>query len=53
MTNGYAGKYLDVNLTDSSVKTFPVDMDIAKKMVGGLTYGLYLLWNKTTPAQTP
>jgi len=53
MANGYAGKYLDVNLTDSSVKTFPVDKEIAKKMVGGLTYGLYLLWNRTKPGTNP
>ncbi len=49
MVNGYAGKYLDVNLTANSVKTFRVDMDLAKKMVGGLTYGLYLLWKTTRP----
>ncbi len=53
MVNGYAGKYLDVNLTDNSIKTFPVDMDIAKKMVGGVTYGLYLLWNRTKPGINP
>jgi len=53
MVNGYAGKYLDVNLTDDSVKTLPVDMDLAKKMVGGLTYGLYLLWKRTKPGMDP
>lgn len=53
MVNGYAGKYLDVNLTDGSVKSFPVDMDVAKKMAGGLTYGLYLLWNRTKPGTDP
>lgn len=53
MVNGYAGKYLDVNLTDSSINTFPVDMVVAKKMVGGLVYGLYLLLNKTRPGLNP
>jgi aldehyde:ferredoxin oxidoreductase len=47
MVNGYAGKYLDVNLTDNSIKTFFVDMDLARKMVGGLIYGLHLLWHRT------
>jgi len=53
MVNGYAGKYLDVNLTDGSIKTFPTDMDLARKMVGGLTYGLYLLWKRTKPGMNP
>jgi aldehyde:ferredoxin oxidoreductase len=53
MVNGYAGKYLDINLTDNSIKTFPVDMDIAKKMIGGLTYGLYLMWKRTKPGIVP
>jgi aldehyde:ferredoxin oxidoreductase len=53
MVNGYAGKYLDVNLTDGSVKTLPVDMDLARRMVGGLTYGLYLLWKGTKPGMDP
>jgi aldehyde:ferredoxin oxidoreductase len=47
MVNGYAGKYLNVNLTENAISTFPVDMDLAKKLVGGLIYGLHLLWHKT------
>lgn len=53
MVNGYAGKYLDVNLTDNSIRTFPVEMDLAKKFVGGLIYGLYLLWHRTDPSIEP
>lgn len=53
MTKGYAGMILDVNLTDDSVKTLPVDMELAKQMVGGLTYGLYLLWKRTRPGTDP
>jgi len=53
MVKGYAGKYLDVNLTDNTIKTFPVDMDLAKEMVGGLTYGLYMLWKRTKPGLNP
>ncbi len=53
VANGYAGKYLDINLTDNSIKTVPIDMDLAKKMVGGLTYSLYLLWHRTKPRINP
>lgn len=53
MGNGYAGKYLSVNLTDQSITAFPVDTSLAKKMVGGLIYGLYLLWKKTASGIDP
>jgi aldehyde:ferredoxin oxidoreductase len=53
MVNGYAGKYLDVNLTDSSIRTFPVDMELARKLVGGLIYGLHLLWHRTDSGVDP
>jgi aldehyde:ferredoxin oxidoreductase len=49
MVGGYAGKILDINLTDSSVKKTPLDYDDAKKFIGGRGLMDKLLWDRFKP----
>jgi len=45
MVGGYMGKILKVNLSDSTIKILPTDMEIAKKYLGGKGYTAMLLYD--------
>lgn len=53
MIGGYAGKYLEVNLTESSTRTIPLDEAAAKAFIGGQGYANWLLWKMTKPGVEP
>jgi len=44
MPNGYMNKILKVDLATKSIKTEPIDMEVAKKYLGGKGYATYLLY---------
>jgi aldehyde:ferredoxin oxidoreductase len=50
---GWAGKILDINLTDGAINTLPLDMDIARLFLGGRGLGGRLLWNLVGPDIKP
>ncbi len=53
MNGGYAGKYLEVNLTDGSLKEVPLDRWAANTFIGGQGYSNWLLWKMTKPGIDP
>src|SRR5512146_2069603 len=53
---GYAGQFLEVDLTNKTTKTVPVDPDLARKYIGGRALGVRMLldayganWAKVDP----
>lgn len=50
---GWAGKILDINLTDSSVETVPLDREMARLFLGGRGLGVRLLWDLVGPEVEP
>lgn len=50
---GYAGKILQVNLTEKTTKTQVLKESDAKKYIGGLGYALKLLYDYTEPKMDP
>ncbi len=50
---GWAGKILDVNLSDGTVKSYPLDMDLAHQFIGGRGLGARLLWDLVGPQVDP
>lgn len=50
---GYAGKTLYVDLTTGEARTEPLDMEMAKKYIGGCGIGLRLLWDNLKPGTDP
>jgi aldehyde:ferredoxin oxidoreductase len=50
---GWAGRILDINLTDGSVETVPLDMDMAHLYLGGRGLGARLLWDLVGPEIEP
>ncbi|MCP4422487.1 MAG: aldehyde ferredoxin oxidoreductase family protein [Chloroflexi bacterium] len=50
---GWAGKILDINLTDGTVETLPLDMEMARLYLGGRGLGARLLWDLVGPEVTP
>ena len=51
--HGWAGKILDINLTDNSVETIPLDMEMARLFLGGRGLGARLLWDLVGPEVEP
>ncbi len=49
MIGGYAGKILDVNLTEGTVKKTPLDTADAQKFLGARGIMTKLLWDRLTP----
>ena len=43
---GYMGKILRVNLSDGSIKTEPIDEEVARLYLGGKGYATYLIYQK-------
>ena len=50
---GWAGKILDINLTDGSIDTVPLDMEMARLFLGGRGLGARLLWDLVGPEVEP
>lgn len=50
---GWAGKILDINLTDGSINTVPLDMEMARLFLGGRGLGARLLWDLVGPEVEP
>ena len=50
---GYAGKLLYVDLTSSQSRTEPLDMEMAKKFIGGSGVGGRLLYDTLKPGTDP
>jgi aldehyde:ferredoxin oxidoreductase len=50
---GWNGKILDINLTNGSIATLPLDMEIARLFLGGRGLGARLLWDLVGPQVEP
>ncbi len=50
---GWAGKILDVNLSDGTVETVPLDPEMARLFLGGRGLGARLLWDLVGPEVAP
>jgi len=46
---GWADKILDIDLTSRTVKSYPLDMEMARKFIGGRGMGTRLLWELVGP----
>ena len=51
--NGWMGKILEVDLTTSTVKERPLDMEMARQYLGGRGLGARLLWDEVGPGIGP
>ena len=49
LERGYANKTLYVNISDNKIMSKPVSQMMKDKFVGGKGFGLWYLWNATTP----
>jgi aldehyde:ferredoxin oxidoreductase len=47
---GYTGRSLYVNISDNKIESKPVSQMMKDKFVGGKGFGLWYLWNATTPS---
>ena len=47
------GRYLKVNLTEESIKEYPLDMKLAKKYIGGKGLGVRLLYDNMSAGIDP
>ena len=50
---GWTGKILDISLTDGSIETIPLDMEMARLFLGGRGLGARLLWDLVGPEVSP
>lgn len=50
---GYCGKVLRVNLSTGEIKKEPLDLEVAKKFLGGRGLGSYILSKEIDPAVDP
>lgn len=53
MMSGWAQNILDIDLTSRTVKTYPLDMEMARQFVGGRGLGARLLWDLVDPQVDP
>ncbi len=51
--NGWAGKILDINLTNGEIKTRPLDEEMARLFLGGRGLGARMLWDEVGPEVEP
>jgi aldehyde:ferredoxin oxidoreductase len=51
--NGWNEKILDIDLSTGAIKTYPLDMDMARLFVGGRGLGVRLLWSLVGPDVEP
>ncbi|HBC30491.1 MAG TPA: aldehyde:ferredoxin oxidoreductase, partial [Clostridiales bacterium] len=47
---GYTNRTLYVNISDNTISSKPVTEMMKEKFVGGKGFGLWYLWNATTPS---
>ena len=50
---GWAGKILDINLSDRTIDTMPLDKEMARLFLGGRGLGARLLWDLVGPEVEP
>ncbi|MGB3715516.1 MAG: aldehyde ferredoxin oxidoreductase family protein [Candidatus Promineifilaceae bacterium] len=50
---GWAGKILDIDLTNGTIKTIPLDMEMKRLFLGGRGLGARLLWDLVGPEVEP
>ncbi len=50
---GWTGKILDIDLTNGSIETVPLDMEMAHLFLGGRGLGARLLWDLAGPEVEP
>jgi len=50
---GWAGKYLDIDLSSGKIKSHPLDMEMARLFLGGRGLGARLLWDLVGPEVEP
>lgn len=50
---GYAGRYLRVNLTEYRIEAFPLDEKLAEEFLGGNGIGTKILWDEVPPEVEP
>lgn len=51
--SGWADKILDIDLTSGTIKTYPLEMEMARLFVGGRGLGARLLWDLVGPDVEP
>jgi aldehyde:ferredoxin oxidoreductase len=50
---GWAGKVLDIDLTSGAIRSYPLDMEMARQYLGGRGLGARLLWDLVGPEVDP
>ena len=50
---GWNEKILDIDLSDGTIKTYPLDMEMARLFIGGRGLGARLLWDLVGPEVEP
>lgn len=50
---GWNGTILDIDLTSGAIRTYPLDMEIARLFLGGRGLGARLLWDEVGPDVDP
>ncbi len=50
---GWAGKILDINLSNRTINTIPLDLEMARLFLGGRGLGARLLWDLVGPEVEP
>ncbi len=50
---GWAGKYLDIDLSSGKIESHPLDMEMARLFLGGRGLGARLLWDLVGPEVEP
>jgi aldehyde:ferredoxin oxidoreductase len=53
LVGGYTGQILEIDLTDESVRKTPLDLEIAKKFIGGRGLADKLFWDRMKPGIDP
>jgi len=51
--SGYAGRILEINLTNEQIKVRSLDKNFAVKYIGGRGFGARILWDRTDATTTP
>ncbi|MBI4786429.1 MAG: aldehyde ferredoxin oxidoreductase family protein [Chloroflexi bacterium] len=51
--NGWTGKILEIDLSAATIKTYALDIDMARRFLGGRGLGARLLWDAVGPDVEP
>jgi aldehyde:ferredoxin oxidoreductase len=49
MLGGYAGRYLDIDLSTGNIQTLELDKEMAEKYIGGGGFIAKILWDELPP----